>query len=121
MTPFGKMMRSLRAQKKLTLQDQAAMLGVSSAYISALEHGRKGRPSAVFVDQICVWMGLIWDDAEALKTAASLSHPKPVIDATSLSPDAIALANRLAQNLDRLSDDDCAELSFRLSQMLARI
>ena len=41
MTPFGIKMRSLRAKRGLTLQDQGDVLGVSSAYISALEHGKR--------------------------------------------------------------------------------
>ena len=67
MTPFGIKSRQLRRQKGVTLQEQASVLGVSAAYISALEHGRRGKPSPAFVDQICVWFGLIWDDAEQLK------------------------------------------------------
>ena len=41
MTPFGEKMRSLRAERGLQLKDMAAGLGVSSAYLSALEHGRR--------------------------------------------------------------------------------
>ena len=70
MTPFGKKMRDWRRIKGLTQQQQAKMLGVSTAYISALETGTRGQPSAALVDQICVWMGLIWDDAEELKRLA---------------------------------------------------
>ena len=76
MTPFGQRMRELRAERSLTQQQQAEQLGVSKAYISALEMGKRGKPSAPFVDQICVWLGLIWDDAEELKTLAAMSHPK---------------------------------------------
>ena len=43
MTPFGEKMRALRAERGLQLKDMAAGLGVSSAYLSALEHGRRGR------------------------------------------------------------------------------
>ena len=67
MTPFGLKMRVLREERGLTQQQQADYLGVSKAYISALETGSRGRPSGPFVDQICAWLGLIWDDAEALK------------------------------------------------------
>ena len=63
MTPFGRRMRELRAERGLTQQQQAEQLGVSKAYISALEIGNRGKPSVPFVDQICAWLGLIWDDA----------------------------------------------------------
>ena len=72
MTPFGLKMREWRRQKNLTQQQQAEFLGVSKAYISALETGARAQPSPVVVDQICVWLGLIWDDAEELKRLASL-------------------------------------------------
>ena len=107
MTPFGVKIRDWRQRKNRTLYQQAEALGVTAAYLSALETGTRGRPSAVLVDQICVWLGLIWDDAEELKRLAGLSHPKPTINARSSSAEAVYLANFLAQNIDRLSSADC--------------
>ena len=107
MTPFGKKIREWRQLKGHTLYQQAEVLGVSAAYLSALETGTRGRPSAVLVDQICAWLGLIWDDAEELKRLAALSHPKPTINACSNSAEAVYMANFLAQNIDRLSGADC--------------
>ncbi len=110
MTPFGFKMRSLRAKRGLTLQDQGNFLGVSSAYISALEHGKRGRPSPALVDQICVWLELIWDEAELLKYLAQMSHPAPTIQTASLPPEATFLANLLAQNIDRFSAQQCRQI-----------
>ena len=118
MTPFGLKLRQLRRQKDVTLQEQADALGVSAAYISALEHGQRGKPSPAFVDQICVWFGLIWDDAEQLKYLAQMSHPKPTLKTGGLSAEATFLANLLAQNIDRLSDSQCAALNDVLSRQL---
>ncbi|MBL6622389.1 MAG: helix-turn-helix domain-containing protein [Alphaproteobacteria bacterium] len=114
MTPFGVKMRELRAAKKRTMQQQADFLGVTPAYLSALERGRKGRPSPALVDQICAWLGLIWDQAEELKMLAGLSHPAPRIRSGRLAPPAILLANRLAQNIDRLDDTACQRLDKAL-------
>ena len=118
MTPFGELMRYWRAKKAKTLTEQAAFLDVSSAYLSALEHGKRGKPSFAMVDQICVFLDLIWDEAEAVKQAAMLSHPKPVIDVSDLSPEAVRLANLLAQNIDRLSDEACQALSDEVLKRL---
>ena len=107
MTPFGVKIRDWRQRKGRTLYQQAKVLGVSAAYLSALETGTRGRPSAILVDQICVWLGLIWDDAEELKRLAALSHPKPTINARGHSAEAVYMANLLAQNIDRLSAADC--------------
>ena len=118
MTPFGLKSRQLRRLKGVTLQEQAEMLGVSAAYISALEHGQRGKPSPAFVDQICVWFGLIWDDAEKLKYLAQMSHPKPTMKTCGLSAEATFLANLLAQNIDRLSDEQCSDLNEVLNSHL---
>ena len=120
MTPFGLKMRALRAKRRKTLQEQAAMLNVSSAYLSALESGKKGQPNLLMIDQICVWLGLIWDDAEELKKLAMLSHPKPTIQTQKLGAEATKLANQLAQNIDRLNEDECARLSETLELMLEK-
>ena len=118
MTPFGIKMRALREERGLTQQDQADYLGVSKAYISALETGSRGRPSGPLVDQICVWLGLIWDDAEALKVLASMSHPKPTIDVRKCAADKVYLANLLAQNIHRLDDRQCNEVIAKIKRHL---
>ena len=118
MTPFGLKMRALREERGLTQQDQADYLGVSKAYISALETGSRGRPSGPLVDQICVWLGLIWDDAEALKFLAAMSHPKPTIDARKCGAWNVYLANLLAQNIHRLDESQCNEVIAKIESQL---
>ena len=118
MTPFGLMMRHYRTERNLTLKNQADALGVSIAYLSSLERGMKSKPSAALVDQICVWLGLIWDEAETLKSMAALSHPRPSLDTGNLTPQATMLANLLAQNIDRLSGSECREISQLLAKKL---
>ena len=124
MTPFGVKIRDWRQSKNRTLHQQAEALGVSAAYLSALENGTRGRPSVVLVDQICVWLGLIWDDAEELKRLAALSHPKPTINARGQSAESIYMVNLLAQNIDRLSVADCRNITnviaTRLRQGIGR-
>ncbi len=110
MTPFGIKIRQWRNQKNLTLYQQAKILEVSPAYLSALETGSRGRPSPALVDQICVWLELIWDDAEELKQLAKLSHPKPTINTRGQSAEAVYMANLIAQNINRLSPNDCQKI-----------
>ena len=83
----------------------AEALQVSAAYLSALEHGRRGRPTAGLVHQICDLFGLIWDDAEELARLARLSHPRVVVDTAGLDPARTELANRLAREIARLPDE----------------
>ena len=102
MTPFGAKLRALRAERGVTQRVLAGELRVSPAYLSALEHGRRGAPSAGLVHQVNEFFGLIWDEAEELSRLARLSRPKVTIDTGGLSPKQTALANRLAQTMRRL-------------------
>ena len=110
MTPFGARIRDLRRQRGVTLTQMAADLGVSGAYLSALEHGKRGKPGPGLVLEICGYFGLIWDEAEALKRLADLSVPKVTLDCAGLSPQATGFANRLAECLRDLDDDAVASL-----------
>ena len=103
MTPFGRKLRELRAERGLTLKDMAAALRVTPAYLSALEHGRRGRPSFRFVQSVIGYFNIIWDEAEELERLAHLSHPKVTIDTSGLDPAATEIANRLAEEIARLS------------------
>ncbi len=102
MTPFGARLRSLRAKQSMTLKDMAARLQVSSAYLSALEHGRRGKPNIGLVHQVCEIFGLIWDEADELGQLARLSHPRITVNTAGLSPEQTALANRIAQEIRKL-------------------
>lgn len=110
MTPFGERLRVLRAGRGITLKEMAAALQVSSAYLSALEHGHRGRPTDGLIHQICGYFGLIWDDAEALHRLAEISHPRVTIDTAGLSPTATRLAHRLAKQIAKLDEDTLGAL-----------
>ena len=110
MTPFGARLRALRAERGITLQRLAAELQVSAAYLSALEHGRRGAPSAGLVHQVNEFFGLIWDDAEELARLARLSHPRVTVNTAGLTPEQTALANRIAHSIHRLSPETVAAM-----------
>ena len=112
MTPFGAKVRALRAERGHTLKQMAAALEVSPAYLSALEHGRRGRPSPGLVHQVCAYFNIIWDEAEALRRLAELSRPRVVIDTAGLEPAATEVANRLAE---RITDLDAATIARLLA------
>ena len=102
MTPFGVRLRQLRAERGLGMKKMAEALGVSAAYLSALEHGRRGRPTHAMVVAICAQLNIIWDDADELHRLARLSHPRITVDTAGLSPDATELANLLAERIRKL-------------------
>ena len=116
MTPFGEKLRGLRAERGETLQQMAAALGVSAAYLSALEHGKRGRPNRRLVHNICQHLGIIWDDAEELQRLADVSHPRVVVDTAGLSSTATLLANRLSERIGDHSEERLAELLQQIEQ-----
>jgi transcriptional regulator with XRE-family HTH domain len=113
-TPFGARLRGLRAARGVTLKQLAEALQISAAYLSALEHGKRGVPSAGLVHQVNEFFGLIWDEADELSRLARLSNPRVTVNTAGLSPEQTALANRMAQAIDRLTPETVAALDALL-------
>ncbi len=120
MTPFGAHLRALRTQRGMTLKQFAAALQVSSAYISALEHGHRGVPSIGLVHQVSDVLGLIWEEVDELIRLARLSHPRITLNTAGLSPEQTALANRLGQSIRDLPPDTVAAMHALLDAVPAR-
>lgn len=110
MTPFGAKVRDLRKARGVSQKEMAAALGVSSAYLSALEHGRRGRPTWAMLQKIIGYFNIIWDDAEELLRLAEASDPRAVIDTSGLSPRATELANLLAGRIAQLTPSELDQL-----------
>ncbi len=110
MTPFGRRVRELRRERGVTMKEMAAALRVTPAYLSALEHGRRGKPSWRLVQAIIGYFNVIWDEAEELERLARISHPRVVIDTAGLAPQATEAANRLAEEISDMSSAEIAKL-----------
>jgi transcriptional regulator with XRE-family HTH domain len=109
-TPLGLKLRELRRAKGVSQKEMAAALGVSPAYLSALEHGRRGVPTWVLLQKILGYFNVIWDDAEEVLRLAGQSRPRVVIDTSGLTPAATELANRLAARIGELDQDTLADM-----------
>jgi transcriptional regulator with XRE-family HTH domain len=120
MTPFGSKMRELRAARGVTMKDMAEGLGVSAAYLSALEHGRRGTPTWYLVQRIIAYFNIIWDEAEELARLAQESDPRVVVDTSGLSPAATHFANRLARQIGELSEADIAAMAEILKRQTSK-
>jgi transcriptional regulator with XRE-family HTH domain len=103
-TPLGVKLRALREEKGVTMSQMAEALEVTPAYLSALEHGNRGRPTTLRLHQMCAYFVIIWDEADDLRRLADISHPKVTIDTSGLSPEATELANRLADQIGELCE-----------------
>ena len=110
MTPFGAKVRDLRRARDVSQKDMAAAIGVSPAYLSALEHGRRGRPTWAMLQKIIGYFNIIWDEAEELLRLAETSDPRAVIDTSGLSPRATELANLLSERIAQLTDPELEQM-----------
>ena len=110
MTPFGQKVRRLRDKRSITLKKMATDLHVSSAYLSALEHGHRGRPGPGLVMQIAGYFDLIWDDVEEMKRLAELSHPRVPVETAGLGVKATLAANLLANRIKDLDEKTLDQL-----------
>ncbi|WP_269933180.1 helix-turn-helix domain-containing protein [Aminobacter sp. HY435] len=119
MTPFGERIRELRLERGVRQKDMAASIGVSAAYLSALEHGHRGVPSWPMIQKIIGYFNVIWDDAEELQKLAEGSHPRVVVDTSGLSPAATELANTLAAAIGELEEAELVVLNLQLRKALA--
>jgi transcriptional regulator with XRE-family HTH domain len=114
MTPFGEKLRDLRAERGISQKEMAKAIGVSAAYLSALEHGKRGQPTWDKLQRIIQYFNIIWDEAEELQRLAMISDPRITIDTAGLSPAATELANLLAARIDEID----AEMAKSLIQEL---
>jgi transcriptional regulator with XRE-family HTH domain len=119
-TPFGRRVRELRRERGLLLKDMAALLGVSVAYLSALERGERGKPTWTLLQGVLQYFRIIWDEADELMRLADLSDPKVRIDASGRDPDTVLFLNRLARELPALTDDDIAAMLAILDRAAER-
>ena len=111
MTPFGEAMHRLRQRKGVTQKQMAAAIGVSAAYLSALEHGRRGAPSFDFQQRVAGYFNIIWDEAEELFAIAGVSHPRVVVDTAGLPAEYTVFANELARRIRTLPPDVLKQLN----------
>lgn len=111
MTPFGSAMRELRQRKGITQRALAQAIGVTPAYLSALEHGHRGRPTFELLQRIAGYFNIIWDEADDLFRLADTSDPKVVIDTAGLPPEYTLLANQLSKRISTLTPEMVEEIS----------
>ncbi|WP_210496288.1 helix-turn-helix domain-containing protein [Microvirga antarctica] len=121
MTPFGEKVRQLRRERGLLLKDMAAHLGVSSAYLSALERGERGKPTWTLIQGTLQYFHIIWDEADELTRLADMSEPRVKIDTSHATPRATLVANRLAREIGDLSDGEVEALLAILDEAQDRL
>lgn len=117
MTPFGEKLRDLRAERGISQKEMAKAIGVSAAYLSALEHGKRGQPTWDKLQRIIQYFNIIWDEAEELQRLAMISDPRITIDTAGLSPAATELTNLLAARIREIDSDTARSMIKQLKNL----
>jgi transcriptional regulator with XRE-family HTH domain len=117
LTPFGKVLRQLRTKYDMRLLDLANALGVSSAYVSAVETGRKPIPDG-FVAQVGRAMPIDADELRLVRRAADRTKKEIKVD--SLRDEQRELLAAFARKLDDVPDALMDELKKIVLKSSAR-
>lgn len=106
-TELGKELRRIRIDSDERLFDMAAKIEISSAFVSAVENGKKS-PPAGFEDRVIQAYRLVGDAAERIRSAANRSRTSFTFNGeTQLQRDTFGL---MARRMKELSSDDWAKM-----------
>lgn len=109
LTEFGRCLRKLRIDRGELLRDMAQKLNVSSAYLSAVETGKRSVPAS-WTKQIATQYSLTQDEIRNLMDAAELSAQEVRISFAQATDNQKQAALSFAKALDGLSDDDLKKI-----------
>lgn len=105
LTEFGKALRKIRIEREELLKDMATALGVSLAYLSAVETGKRRIPDD-WVEKISVHYHLLPNEREDLLQAAENSAQEVKISLQDASNAKRGAVLTFARALDHLSDEE---------------
>lgn len=113
LTPFGKELRKIRVDRGMRLFDLATLLGISTAFLSAVETGRKPIPDG-FVVKISGAINLSIAELKGLRAAAEKTKREVRLD--KLNDDQRELVAAFARRIDELPDDLIEQLRKKIFQ-----
>lgn len=113
LTSFGIELRKLRIERQELLKDMADALGVSSAYLSAVETGKRRIPQG-WISRIAKQYSLDKSQIIALQNAADNSANEVTIPLEGFSQERKDAVLSFARSLDGISD---AELTAIMNSM----
>ena len=117
MTPFGIKLKYIRTEKHKSLKDVSKALKVSTAYVSMLENGKRGRPADGLIELICSYFNLSWEESDELKFLAKHSEINTKMNSEKLSLNATMLTNVLKNNIKWLTEEQLKNLIINIQDM----
>ncbi|MCU8017853.1 helix-turn-helix domain-containing protein [Shewanella sp. SM72] len=104
-TAFGRYLRKLRIDHGMIMKDLAEVLKVSSAYLSALELGKKTIAEKNIIT-IVEYFDLNSQEAQELRYSASISQPSVKIDLSGKTNEQRELAVSFARRYQEISPEE---------------
>lgn len=105
MSPLGEWLRKYRIENRVTLREMSRRIGVSAAYLSAVETGNKA-PTERLVNDIANIFGFTEENAHELRIAADRSKNSIRFDIDRSKPRGDAeIAALFARNFGNLDED----------------
>lgn len=115
LTSIGRFLRKLRIDNGEILKDMAEALGVSSAFLSAVENGKKKMPEG-WVEKLKAIYSFTAEQAEELQVAVIDTNEAVELNLQNATPGNRALAISFAREFDSLDD----ETSRKIFEILKR-
>ncbi|WP_422460257.1 MULTISPECIES: helix-turn-helix transcriptional regulator [unclassified Endozoicomonas] len=103
-TPFGKEVRKYRIDHAMTLKEMADGVGVSSAYLSSVETGKKTITTEL-VDKIIKLLMLNREDVKKLNQSVDVSRLEYSVKGSGCSDDTKEMVTMFARSFSGLSKE----------------
>jgi transcriptional regulator with XRE-family HTH domain len=115
LTEFGKEIRKLRIDLGITLFEMARSTGVSSAFLSAMENGKKSVPDE-YVDVLAEQYEHVRNAKAFFLRLADQTKKEVRINLAESNNSANELATAFARNFSELSDEQVAKIKSILNK-----
>ena len=115
LTVFGKFSRKLRIDHGELIKDMANKLGVTSAYVSAVEVGKRKIPEE-WLNMMKQFYNMTQEEENEMHRAYDQSVSQVKIDLTDASPDYRETAMVFARELKNLDENDVKDILEKIKK-----
>ena len=115
LTSIGRFLRKLRIDNAEILKNMADKLGVSSAFLSAVENGKKKMPEN-WTEKLSVLYNFSEDQSDSLQKAIADTNQAIELNLENATPQSRDLAISFARHFDSIDD----ETSRKIIEMLKK-
>lgn len=119
LSEFGKLVRIARIETGKTLKQMADFAGVSSAYLSSMEMGRKEITDKV-VEMVAAFLGYDGDMKDKLYAAANTTNGKVRINLDSVDDNGVEAATLFARYSSSLSAEALQRISDTVKEEVSK-